>query len=183
MPLSQIQKIILDRYNETLSDNTYLELSSKLTEKIFSPKHLGISYRELNHWSSTGLLLDSTESGKMRRFNVIELVWIELLKVLRSFNLSLPTLKDLKDNIGIAISLADFLESDHRDSVLDVVRQQNRAALKLRPEDAIPEEDLEELLNDEIFIQELQKQELNLFQMLLFQVYILKIDFNILVNP
>lgn len=182
MALNQIQKIILDRYTETLQESTYLELSTKLTEKIFSPKNLGISYRELNHWASTGLLLESSEFGKMRRFSVIELVWIEMLKELRNFSLSLPTIKKLKENLGITISLAEILESDDRDVLLDVVRQQNRAALQLNPDDAIPEEDLEELFKDETFSQELAKQEFNLFQMLLFQVYILKIDFNILVN-
>ena len=63
----------------------------------FSARDLKISYRELNHWSSKGLLFEQNEEGKWRRFNVIEYIWLQIVKELRFYNFPINIIKLIKD--------------------------------------------------------------------------------------
>ena len=65
-----------DLYKELLKDTSFVEAVAFIKERRFSNKDLGISYRELNHWSTHGLLFETNEAGKWRKFNLIEFVWI-----------------------------------------------------------------------------------------------------------
>jgi DNA-binding transcriptional MerR regulator len=182
MSFKLIQKIFIDKYFEVIQESSFAEISQILTEKTFSPKNLGISYRELNHWSAKGLLFDEGEFGKMRRFNLFELFWIELVKELRRYNLSLPTIKELKENLNSTVSIGEIFD-ENQSTFLDVMRQQNEIAFDQDPESAIDPAEYEVNVNDPDFMEELQKMKINLFHMLVFQVYILKVDINLLINP
>jgi len=75
-------------------------LHKKLTYPIFKKKDLSISYRTLNHYDSLSLLLINRKDSKSwRKFNVIELVWIELVVILREIGMSLSKIKILKTKI------------------------------------------------------------------------------------
>lgn len=71
-----------------------------LRDTKFSPKDTGISYRQLNHWSVERLIDDNREEGTgWRKLNLVDLVWLRVVKELREFGLSLENLRLIKENL------------------------------------------------------------------------------------
>lgn len=68
------------------NDPKWIELSH---QKTYLVKEWGdASYRQINHWSSIGLIDDPRKSRKWRKFSFIDLTWIKILQTLRSFGFS-----------------------------------------------------------------------------------------------
>ena len=84
-------------YAELLKRISLEDATSYITERRFTNKNLKISYRELNHWSSQGLLFENNEVGRWRKFNIVEMVWIEIVKELRLYNMPLPLIRGYKE--------------------------------------------------------------------------------------
>ncbi len=56
------------------------------------------SYRTINNWDENKILFENTERGNgWRKFSIVEIVWIEIIKELRKFGLSLSSIKILRD--------------------------------------------------------------------------------------
>lgn len=82
------------------------ERVSWLTSRIYTRRHTGISYRVLNHWAYSGIIPDvrtatAREHGaaEWRRFTIVEAIWINIVRKLREFGLSMPLLKTASDQI------------------------------------------------------------------------------------
>ena len=73
-----------------------------LSNKKYSLKDIKdeATYRTINHWDSLGLLEDERKTKEgWRKFNVIDLVWIQIISELRRFGLSLDKIKVAKQSI------------------------------------------------------------------------------------
>ncbi len=70
-------------------------------EKKYTVKNTSVNYRNLNHWGDMGLLPDGVknEGEGWRKFNLIEIIWIEMIKRIRDFGLSLESIKTIKKNV------------------------------------------------------------------------------------
>lgn len=63
-------------------------------------KDTWLTYRTINHWTEVWLLDDDREDKKTwRKFNVMELVWIEILNKLRWFWVSIKSMQVIKNYI------------------------------------------------------------------------------------
>lgn len=74
-----------------------MEGGSLLLEKRFTIKDTDISYRELNHWASHGLVDDvrGEESRSWRKLSVRDILWLKTLKELRDYGTPLERVKDV----------------------------------------------------------------------------------------
>jgi DNA-binding transcriptional MerR regulator len=82
-------------------DEENSKLHKLIREKRYTVKDTDISSRVINHWDDKGLLPDGVqvEEEKWRKFSFVEIVWLEVVKTLRGFGLSLDAIKKVKDQI------------------------------------------------------------------------------------
>lgn len=108
---------------------------------------VGISYRQLDHWTTKGLirssLADATGSGSRRRYSYSDLVELKFAKKMRDQGVDLKSIARafdyLRDQLGgevasanIVISGGDVLLVDE-DQVLSLLRQGQTAMLTVLP--------------------------------------------------
>ena len=77
-------------------------LFGRLEARDLRARDLGISYRQLNHWDTNGLLLqgaDRAEGQSWRAFSLLDLFWIRLAQSLRNWGITLEVLRRLKDEL------------------------------------------------------------------------------------
>lgn len=175
MSLSKSQILHNDSYKK-LNIN-YNEALAYIRERNFTNKSLGITYRELNHWSTKGLLFESNEFGKWRKFNILEMVWIELLKELRLYNFPLDTIQIIKKSLMSKFDLSAVFEMDVDNNMLEVMK------LNLSPEDCenfmSSVVDYKTLINENIINEFLPE---NLLEPILLEAYFLKSQYRIIIN-
>lgn len=71
-----------------------------LRDKQYSSNDLGESYRVINHWADLGLLDDSrSDSNKWRKFSLVDIVWVFIVKELRKYGFPLEKIKELRYNL------------------------------------------------------------------------------------
>ena len=71
-----------------------------LRKRRYSVKDLPIESRVLNHWKEENILLENQiEKNKWGKFNLIDLIWINIIKELRDFGISIPLIKSIKNDI------------------------------------------------------------------------------------
>lgn len=94
-------------YNEIefLKSNDLLDQFSEIEEGIekkkFVIKDVGVTHRWISHWDKEGLLLSKHQQEKWRRFDLVEYVWLKMIMVLRSYNIPLKTIKQLKESLVV----------------------------------------------------------------------------------
>jgi hypothetical protein len=83
--------------SKTLDSDIGLGLVDKLREPNLKVSTSDTSSRVLNHWDSLGLI-NCERSGERgwRKFNVIECIWLKIIRDLRKFGISLETIEKLK---------------------------------------------------------------------------------------
>lgn len=69
--------------------------------RIGTVGEIDISYRVFSHWDKNGLLPEGMRSSDLgwRKFNFIERVWLEVIKRLRDFGLSLDKIAKVRESI------------------------------------------------------------------------------------
>lgn len=93
-------------------------------------KIVGISYRQLDHWTSTGLVVpsvrDSDGSGSQRLYGFDDIVALKVIKRLRDAGVSLQRIRKAIDEVHSRdLSLRDIvLASDSAGNVFAVLDQQ-----------------------------------------------------------
>jgi DNA-binding transcriptional MerR regulator len=79
------------------TDEKYLPLKEQLNEKKYPVSKTDASYRTINSWSEAGLLLEEEDRNNgWRKFSILDLVWLEILKELRAIGFGLEKLQVLK---------------------------------------------------------------------------------------
>jgi len=134
---------------------SYLEADSTkpfrklLTDKRYSSKELGESYRVINHWTELGLLADHrADSSEWRKYSIVDVVWAHLIKELRKYGLSLEKLKTVRYNLFELPLASDWPEHEleyHifltmiRRSVVLMVYEDGMAILMANPDKQLNE--------------------------------------------
>lgn len=149
----------------------FSELETRLNEKRFTLKQLGVTHRSLILWDKEGLLYSPSEKGKWRRFDFFELVWIKLISKLRDFNIPIKTIRKLKENILILPDLTDPVLFDMIcENVLRIAPPERKAETR------------KILSNKGMIIKEFSSVLIPLLFLYIMDVILLKSHFAILVN-
>jgi DNA-binding transcriptional MerR regulator len=104
------------------------QLYEKLIEDRFYVSNTGISYRTINHWNEKGLIrCNRKNEGGDRRFSFADFVWIKIVNELRSFGVSIPTIKKITDEIYTHLPIQAIFENinSNLESVKNLCGQDN----------------------------------------------------------
>lgn len=105
------QEIPLDDHNyiwrEDSFDMSFLsyfhmkdnKVSEGLNKRTSSIKDGTATYRQINSWEELGIVHCERPEGGWRRFSIIDIVWIEIIKQLREFGFGLKQIKRAKLNL------------------------------------------------------------------------------------
>lgn len=76
--------------------------TSTVLNNRFLKDESSTSSRVLNHWENAGVIDDLRKNNKgWRKYSLMDLVWIYIVRELRKFNFSLNQLRDLKNELEI----------------------------------------------------------------------------------
>ena len=115
-----MNKINKDSYRFIKGDNSLIEVFNFLSavednpefkinlkkqrEKTLPIKGSDVSYRVLNHWCNKGLIEDNREGNKegvsWRRFSIFDRLWMEVIKELRGYGVSLDIIKKVREKMS-----------------------------------------------------------------------------------
>lgn len=97
------------------SDIENNKISKVLNNRERNIKLDTVTYRQLNSWEKEGLLNSQREGREWRRYNIIDAIWIRIIKELREFGLGWEQLKVTKQSMefesekcGVAMPLLEF---------------------------------------------------------------------------
>lgn len=185
MSLSRKQIFDTQNYQEMMGDSTYLELIQKLRERNFSNKDLGITYRELNNWSSKELLFEKGEFGKWKKFSMVDLIWINIIKELRLYSLSLESIKTVKDHFLYDLDVDYIIENDNDDQIHEVMLEVLKNASSEEMYNTILESQFyHDFIHNKGYIKYIKElMESTVFEMCLMEAYFLKYKYHIVINP
>lgn len=97
-----------------ISAENAISLPGKILDQIVKPSDLGFTTRELSYWGSKEIIdLPSKKDGEQRpwcRLNLLEVIWIRIVRELRKFDLSFENIVKIKKEL-FADGLALFLEN------------------------------------------------------------------------
>jgi len=98
-------------------------LRAKTEEKIIEPRFTigstGIGYRRMTNWGKEKLIPAEFEAGKWRRFAYIELIWFGIVDLLRTFDLPIEIIKNLKDSLWEEVSSWDLFQQPGLRQLID----------------------------------------------------------------
>lgn len=87
-------------YADYFSNPKFAKLRSILNKREFRFGGENVSYRVLSHWDASGVLPEGVERTEgWRRFSLVELVWLEAVKRLRDFGVSLERIAEARTQI------------------------------------------------------------------------------------
>lgn len=93
-----LYKIFITDY--VFSEN-FAEVRAMFNKEQFTVINTGIPYRLINHWDKGGLLANSARDSEKgwRKFSIVEVAWIRIIKHLRNFGVSLEKIAKAKKGI------------------------------------------------------------------------------------
>src|SRR3989344_1176718 len=75
-------------------------LRMAVREKKYTTGHTAVTYRVLGHWAQNGLIPDEiSNGGGWHKFSIVERAWVEVIKKLREFGLSLEKIAQVRESI------------------------------------------------------------------------------------
>ena len=148
-------------------------LLERIKESKFTVKDLGVNYRWIDHWYSRGLLIGNYEDRKWRKFNLIEYVWLKIIIKIREFNISLETVKSVKDILDVDLVVGDLV-NNHNSDLIDIIPQ-------LAPSGK--EQITMNILNDPNIQAQIRNMHLNYLEMIILDIISLGNCYSILINP
>lgn len=82
-------------------DQRFAPFQLEVRNRKYAIGDTNVKYRNLDHWEERGLLPEGadTRGRGWRRFNLIEVVWIEALNRLREFGISLDKIAKVKEAV------------------------------------------------------------------------------------
>ena len=118
----------IDEFFDVKSIEKTAQLYEKLIEDRFYVSNTGISYRTINHWNEKGLIrCNRKNEGGDRRFSFADFVWIKIVDELRSFGVSIPTIKKITDEIYAHFPIQAIFENmnSNLESIKNLCGQDN----------------------------------------------------------
>ncbi len=89
-------------------DNPYHKyfVLDKIREELFSLKDIVVSARVLNHWKNNNIL-PLSRPGRWNKFSLLELVWIDIVRALRSYGFPLQKISLVRDQLFQPIKIEE----------------------------------------------------------------------------
>ena len=86
------------------------QFQQTLRLKRYRASDTDINYRTINHWEEMGLLFDDKErEDGWRKFTIVEVLWLHIIKELRDYGVSIETIQKVKDAITFPSKKEPFL--------------------------------------------------------------------------
>lgn len=78
-----------------------VDVHKLVRERKYTVKDTDVSYRVISHWDEKGILPGNfgESADGWRKFSFIEIIWLQMVKGLRDFGLSLDAIARVKENI------------------------------------------------------------------------------------
>jgi DNA-binding transcriptional MerR regulator len=101
------------------SDPAFFEKTGdKIIDRVFTVGNAKLSRRVLSHWAAEGLLPYDDGKEGWTKFSFIEFCWIKVIQELRSIDISLKQIKELKNqlfkfDLAIMIEMIDYARNQH----------------------------------------------------------------------
>ncbi len=76
-------------------------LLTELLKPRFTIRDTEVKHRNITHWGHEGLMIGEFQEGKWRRLNYLEILWLRIVAHLRSFEISLEMIREVKKVICI----------------------------------------------------------------------------------
>lgn len=137
----------------------------------YSRKSLDIPARILNHWDKMELLIKRNPLGATYSFNLTESFWIKLIQKLRTYNLPLELIKQLKDELCVIPKTEEFM-MNHDDMVSYFESQNN----------ALSRSQIEQMFKSVEFMEQLNLWKPTTLESILLDLIITRTDHRILIN-
>jgi hypothetical protein len=150
-----------------------IDLETRIKEKKFTIKDIGVDYRWIDHWNSKGLLIGNYEDRKWKKFNLIEYVWLKIIIKMREFNLSLETVKSVKDILDQDIIWDDII-GNKDNSIVELIS-------KIAPSNL--EFEARKLLEKKEINEKMKKFRKKLIEIYIMDILTLFSYYSILINP
>lgn len=147
----------------------YPELLLSCTTKNFTIKDVGVTHRWITHWDDQGLLPEKNKEGKWRKFNLVEYVWLKMIIKLRSFNVPLEIIKNVRETLLDPITFDKLLSDEVRELAIQTTLDQS-------PD--VSREQVEEILNKSDFSQ----ASIHILQMFILDALLVKNHFAIFID-
>lgn len=78
----------------------YKKTLDSYNNKVYKVSDTGITYRTISSWESANLLLaEPNKNEKWRKFSIIEVLWLQIIKELRSIGFSKKKIHNLKNQL------------------------------------------------------------------------------------
>ena len=93
------------------------ELSESVGIPRFTISDIGLNARVINNWEKKGLFLRDFDPGMRRKFDLIDAVWLKMVQKMRKFEISLNTIKKVKDSFIETVELTD----ENREVIIETI--------------------------------------------------------------
>jgi hypothetical protein len=87
-------------FQKALSSKNFKYFSNWFNEESRREKLNEFSYRVLSHWEKEGIISTKRKEGTgWRKFSVVELIWLHVIKELRSFDFSIASIMRTRESL------------------------------------------------------------------------------------
>ena len=113
--------------NGLMEDPSYQRTLESYTEEIYTTKKTGQTHRTINSWDTAGLLLAlPNRNNKWRKFSLVEIIWIYIIRELRSIGFSKKKILTLKGLIFPTLPNSNVTETTRfKQYILSVVAKRD----------------------------------------------------------
>jgi len=143
--------INIDKIFEKKDADGYLkaidEFSAIAISKEFIVQDVEISSRVFNHWVKEGIVdIPASNTRVVHTFNLVELIWLKLIKRLRDFGYPIEKIKILKDFLITPLNLGIMIKNLSKSDKAKVLKRFDKAFLK----DDTERHKLKKIVEDEL---------------------------------
>lgn len=103
--------VLLSMYRD---EEKYKKFHKQITEKTHPISTTEESYRVINHWDEKKLLLDSPDrEAGWRKFSLLDILWISIIRELRSVGLGIPEITTAKHKLFECFSFNESTDTTY----------------------------------------------------------------------
>lgn len=145
------------------------EVLESLSLPKFSISDIGLNARVINNWEKKGLFLKEHDPRKRRKFDLIDAVWMKMVQKMRCFEISLKTIKNVKESIESRAEVTN----ENRDTVEKTVIAMFGDGKK---------ELAKAFLKTEEYKRMLENLKVNILQMIVLDIIVLRNRYSIIID-
>jgi len=151
----------------------YPGLIDAMNTPQFTIKDLGVTARDATYWSKKDILpeLKGTTTTR-RKYTLKQALWIKLIQQLRTFDISLRQIKNIKDHLlSTEFNLKELMQTDPINSIIERIGEQHG---KL--------EEFKKWLKDPAFLKEMEEEQIDMFEIMVLYTILFRRDVSYIVT-